>query len=318
MTTDRSRPPTFARFSRLWFGPAGLRTGWAALLYAAIVAVLMAGADWLARRLGLPFRLQGEVSAAHQVVFELAMCGAVLVATRVMSRIDRRAWLDFGLRAPRRLQHLLLGGACGLAAVSAIMALLVATGGATLAYSGMSLAAALEAGLTWAFAFALVAAAEELAFRGYLFFRLAQGIPPTAAAVLTSLAFGLAHMSNHGENMAGIVPVVIYGFVACLAIWRTGSLWWVFGVHATWDWSESFLFGAPNSGLVPSSSLLESHAIGPVWLSGGTVGPEGSVLVFPALGALAWVAWRALPATGDAARAASGTRPARGGAGRAG
>ncbi|MDN7750088.1 hypothetical protein QZN04_09665, partial [Burkholderia gladioli] len=44
-----------------------------ALQYAAIVAVLMAGADGLARRLGLPFRLQGEVSAAHQVVFELAM-----------------------------------------------------------------------------------------------------------------------------------------------------------------------------------------------------------------------------------------------------
>ncbi|AJK50323.1 CPBP family intramembrane glutamic endopeptidase [Burkholderia plantarii] len=316
---DRSRVAPRFRFRDLWFGAAGLRSGWAALLYAAIVAALMALADLAAARFDLPFRLQGKLTAAHQFVFELAMCGAVLVATRVMSRVDRRSWLDFGLRASGRVRHLLLGSLCGLVAVSTIMALLVATGGTTLTYSGGSLTAALEAGLTWALAFALVAAAEELAFHGYVFFRLARGTHPSAAAVLTSLAFGLSHMSNHGENLGGIVPVVIYGFVACLAIWRTGSLWWVFGMHATWDWAESFLFGAPTSGLMPARSLLESHAMGPVWLSGGTVGPEGSVLVFPALGALAWFVWRALPARTGTARDAAAPHPSvHGGTGHAG
>ncbi|WP_459621613.1 CPBP family intramembrane glutamic endopeptidase [Burkholderia sp. 3C] len=303
MHADRpSAIPPF-RFRHLWFGPQGLRAGWAALLYAAIVAVLMLGVDGAARGLDLPFRAEGELTAGQQFAFELAMCAAVLIATRAMGRIDRRSWLDIGLRAPQRLRHLLLGSACGLVAVAVIMTLLASTGGATLVYSGMSPLSALEAGLVWALAFAVVAAAEELAFRGYLFFRLARGLHPSAAAVLTSVAFGLSHMFNHGENMAGIVPVVIYGFVACLAIWRTGSLWWAFGMHAGWDWSESFLFGAPTSGLLPNVSLFESHAIGPVWWSGGTVGPEGSVLVFPALGALAWVAWRVLPATGEDAAA---------------
>lgn len=115
---------------------------------------------------------------------------------------------------------------------------------------------------------------------------------PVVAAALTSLAFGLSHVSNRNENIAGIVPVVIYGLVACLAIWRTGSLWWALGEHAMWDWSESFLFGAADSGLTAHDTLFKSHAIGPVWLSGGTVGPEASVLVFPALAALAYVAWR--------------------------
>ncbi|MFY4694142.1 CPBP family intramembrane glutamic endopeptidase [Burkholderia glumae] len=316
---DRSRVASRPRFRDLWFGPAGLRSGWAALLYAAIVAALLALADLAAARFDLPFRLQGNLKAGHQFLFELAMGGAVLIATRVMSRVDGRSWLDFGLQASDRARHLLLGGLCGLIAVSAIMALLVVTGGTTLTYSGGSFAAALGAGLTWALVFALLAAAEELAFHGYVFFRLARGTHPAVAAVLTSLAFGLSHISNHGENLGGIVPTVIYGFVASLAIWRTGSLWWVFGMHATWDWAESFLFGAPTSGLIPAQSLLESHAVGPVWLSGGTVGPEGSVLVFPALGALAWFAWRALPArTGSARDAAAPHRPVQGRAGRAG
>ncbi len=302
MPADRSSDIPPFRFRGLWFGPAGLRAGWAALLFVAIVAALVCAAAWAARRLDLPLHLQGELTAAHQVAFELAMCAAALVATRTMSGIDRRAWTRFGLRAPQRLRHLLLGAACGLAAVSVIMIVLAATGGATLVYSGMNPLSALEAALVWACAFALVAAAEELTFRGYLFFRLARGMHPAAAAVLTSVAFGLSHIANHGENLAGIVPVVIYGFVACLAIWRTGSLWWTFGMHAAWDWSESFLFGAPTSGLIPNISLFMSRATGPVWWSGGTVGPEGSVLVFPVLGALAWVAWRLLPLSGEAAR----------------
>lgn len=55
---DRSRVASRPRFRDLWFGPAGLRSGWAALLYAAIVAALLALADLAAARFDLPFRLR--------------------------------------------------------------------------------------------------------------------------------------------------------------------------------------------------------------------------------------------------------------------
>lgn len=280
------------RLKRIWYGAGGLRAGWAVLLYAAIVAAILLALGAAARIAHHPFRPRGDLSTAGQMPFELALCAAALIATHVMSRLDRRSWLDYGLRARRAALHFGWGAFCSLAAVSAIMGLLVATGGATIEYSGANRAAAFESAVTWACAFVLVALAEEIAFRGYAFFKLAQRTHPVVAAALTSLAFGLSHVSNRNENIAGIVPVVIYGLVACLAIWRTGSLWWALGEHAMWDWSESFLFGAADSGLTAHDTLFKSHAIGPVWLSGGTVGPEASVLVFPALAALAYVAWR--------------------------
>ncbi|AOJ06264.1 CPBP family intramembrane glutamic endopeptidase [Burkholderia mayonis] len=291
--TKTSRPPSLPpRLNRIWHGADGLRAGWAVLLYAAIVAAILLVLGYAARIVHHPFRQPSDLSAAGQIPFELALCAASLIATRVMSRIDHRAWLDYGLRAPRSVSHFVWGALCSLVAVSAIMGLLVLTGGATIEYSGANRTAALESALVWAAAFLLVALAEEIAFRGYAFFTLAQRTHPVVAAALTSLAFGISHVSNRNENIAGIVPVVIYGLVACVAIWRTGSLWWALGEHSMWDWSESFLFGAADSGLTAHDTLFKSHAIGPVWLSGGTVGPEASVLVFPALAALAYVAWR--------------------------
>ncbi|AHI82701.1 CPBP family intramembrane glutamic endopeptidase [Burkholderia thailandensis] len=288
-------PPSPPRLKRIWHGPDGLRAGWAVLLYAAIVAAIMLALGVAARIAHHPLHPRSDLSAAGQIPFELALCAAALIATHAMSRIDRRSWLDYGLRAPRGALHFVWGAFCSLAAVSAIMGLLVAAGGATIEYSGASRTAAFESAVAWAATFALVALAEEVAFRGYPFLKLARRTHPVVAAALTSLAFGISHVSNRNENIAGIVPVVIYGLVACLSIWRTGSLWWALGEHAMWDWSESFLFGAADSGLTAHDTLFRSHAIGPVWLSGGTVGPEASVLVFPALAALAYVAWRLPP-----------------------
>ncbi|WDD92946.1 CPBP family intramembrane metalloprotease [Burkholderia sp. FERM BP-3421] len=292
------------RLRTLWLGPRGLRAGWAALLYCALIAAIMAGFAWACRRLGHPFEFHGVMNAPTQIQFELALCIAALAATRAMAHLDRAPWLDFGLRAPRGAVQFTLGALCSVAIFSVLMLTLIALGGATTHHSGARAPVALVSGLQWAIAFVLVAAAEEIAFRGYVFFRLARGTHPVIATALTSFAFGLSHAANRGENLAGVVPVMIYGFVACLAIWRTGSLWWAIGLHATWDWSESFLFGAADSGLVAQGNLLTSQATGPVWLSGGTVGPEASVLVFPALAVLALIAWRGLPA-------AARQRPAR-------
>jgi membrane protease YdiL (CAAX protease family) len=61
-------------------------------------------------------------------------------------------------------------------------------------------------------------------------------------------------------------------------LWRTGNLWLAVGAHAGWDWGQSFFFGVSDSGFQAPGHLLNPHAAGPDWLSGGTVGPEGSVL----------------------------------------
>jgi hypothetical protein len=67
----------------------------------------------------------------------------------------------------------------------------------------------------------------------------------------------------------------------CLVLWRTGSLWWAIGFHTTWDWGQSFLYGVADSGIMVQHHLLATHPVGKPLLSGGTTGPEGSIVILP-------------------------------------
>jgi len=60
------------------------------------------------------------------------------------------------------------------------------------------------------------------------------------------------------------------------------------GFHAAWDWGETFFYSVPDSGMVSPGHLLSSALRGPDWLSGGSVGPEGSMLCFATI-AIVWI-----------------------------
>ncbi len=110
-----------------------------------------------------------------------------------------------------------------------------------------------------------------------------------------SISFGYIHGANPGEARIGLVAVVAIGFFFCLTLRRTGNLWWAVGFHMAWDWGESYLYSVPDSGTLLPRHLLNSSFHGPDWLTGGSVGPEGSYLVFVVIGAL-WVLFdRAYP-----------------------
>jgi hypothetical protein len=50
------------------------------------------------------------------------------------------------------------------------------------------------------------------------------------------------------------------------------------GFHLGYDWAETFFYGEPDSGLLPTGNFLTSTFSGPRWLTGGSVGPEASVI----------------------------------------
>jgi len=99
------------------------------------------------------------------------------------------------------------------------------------------------------------------------------------AAWVTSTLFGFVHTTNGGENWIGIFAAAAIGFVFCVSVRVTGSAWWAIGCHAAWDWAETFFYGAADSGLPAQGHYLTTGPAGPALWSGGTDGPEGSVLV---------------------------------------
>jgi hypothetical protein len=124
----------------------------------------------------------------------------------------------------------------------------------------------------------LGAAASETAFRGYPFQRLVEAVGPVLATLLLTMFFGLLDWHNIGLGTAGVLPVMLLQVILCMAYLRTGSLWMPWGIQLAWHFTMGALFGLPVSGVLRYSTIVQSEAHGPVWLTGSFFGPAGSVL----------------------------------------
>lgn len=77
----------------------------------------------------------------------------------------------------------------------------------------------------------------------------------------------------------GAVAIVLEaGFLLNAAYCLTRRLWFVIGLHLAWNFMLSGVFGLPVSGIDAGGGFLQGTVSGPVWLTGGTFGPEGSVI----------------------------------------
>lgn len=105
-----------------------------------------------------------------------------------------------------------------------------------------------------------------------------------------------AHLRNAGESSAGLFAVFLFGMLFCVMRLRTGALWYGIGLHAGWDWAQSFLFGVPDSGTVARGRAFVPSIDGVAWLTGGTAGPEASAITLALLlGVLCLLALRPGP-----------------------
>lgn len=281
----------------LFVGREGIRTGWRLAIFVVLVGVTSAPLTfYLAHR-----PLRWLVSPMGNFTAKALTFGSVLLASWVMARIERRHIEDYGLPLrPGFGTHLVGGLALGLAAISLLVGALWAVGAAHFAVSPIPLQTAVAYAVLWGGSMFATALAEEYLTRGYPLVTLARGIGFWPAAIVLSLAFGALHLGNPGETPLGIAGTVLLGLVFCYSVRATGSLWLAVGVHAAWNWGETFLYGVPNSGLLLQGHALQGAFAGPAWLTGGSAGPEGSLLALPVIGLLFVGIRRARPAASHA------------------
>jgi hypothetical protein len=297
----REPPPEepTTRAESVFANDAGLRPWRRLLLYLAIVLtpwLLMKLAEHLAGPAGQAPAIQ-QLSPVLEGIEEAMQFGYVFFATWIMSRIEDRDVLDYGLQpSGGTVRRLLAGTGWGLLCMSLLIFTLWSTH--HLVFTGVlqhGAGAALN-GAAWAFALLAVALFEEFFFRGYMLFivtlcfvdllrrrfRRTNSTDAAAfwcAAICISFVFGFVHSANPGESAIGLVCAGLAGLVFAFTLWRTGSLWWAIGFHAAWDWAQSFLFGVADSGGISAGRLLSSRPRGSALMSGGSTGPEGSLFV---------------------------------------
>jgi len=251
-----------------------------AIAFLVLAVVLVAGSAIGLHALGINFHDKTPIEKPIAIVGTYITLAMSLLATWIMARIEGRSWLDFGLRGgPQGARHFGYGLLVGFVSMIAVALVIHFAGGMTIHPAAFT-PAAIGLALMWAVGFLGTGLFEETAFRGYLFKRLGEATSFPIAAIATSLLFGLAHMSSGFDAGLALVNAVLVGGILAISIQLTGSLWWAIGFHAAWDYVESYCLGAADSGLRLQGALFHADPAGPIWLSGGGSGPEGSVITF--------------------------------------
>lgn len=288
-------PPSSGLPDRIFLNDEGLRAGWSLLIYAAFLLMLeFVGQMIVGQFVGPAIE---SFSPQNVLIGEILSFASAYGAALLMAQLEKRSAGVYGLPLPGAFGKLFWQGvALGLSEIALLMTMITVFGGYSFGKIVMHGSALWGLGLLWALAFVAVGLSEEFLFRGYMQYTLARGLGFWPSAIALSLVFGAVHLRNPGEGPVGAASVAATGLVFALALRRTGNLWLAVGWHASYDFGETFLFSVPNSGVVYDQHLSAAALHGKPWLTGGTVGPEGSVFSFLILGASALVIHFLFPA----------------------
>ena len=227
-----------------------------------VVATILAGGD--GAQGAEPWALLLGAAAGSAV----AVGGYLLL----VGPLGRRPGL--GLRGPGKLTELGAGLLAGTALISLAVGLIALLGGYRA--TGFSASPQLLAPLAIGIGAGVI---EEILFRGILLRVLDAWLGSWAALGITSLLFGLIHMTNPGASLVTALGLVIEaGVLLGAAYLLTRRLWFAIGLHIAWNAVQAGVFSSTVSGTGEQRGLLLAEMDGPAWLTGGAMGIEGSAV----------------------------------------
>ncbi|MEA3062251.1 MAG: protease family protein [Sphingomonadales bacterium] len=272
--------------------------GWGLALFALVLLAGTAAAlavAWTGARLAgdRALILFSPGTSVGQLAY-VAMVPATLAAYAGLVRFgERRAVSELALDLAAVVE-IQIGLALGAAMMAVAVALLLIAGAATLAPQPVTsiwnaVALSLQSGFV-----------EEVLFRLVVLRLLWRAFGPWPALALSALLFGLLHLANPNSSWFAAIAIAVEAGIMLAAFYiLTGRLWVSIGVHAGWNFTQGWLFGAAVSGtndFFGGPLSLHPAAGMPQWLSGGAFGPEASfagLLVGTAVGLFTLhLAWR--------------------------
>ena len=268
-----------------------LRHFWrAAIFFLLMMYILPWAFGPVVNRLAEAIHLQPTLNAAAIAFDEIVLFITALIPTALFAGYERRRLDSYGLPIRKALGTRTWEGAViGFITAGLVGLGMLVLGGMRingLASHGGTLANSI---LTWLAASIVIGIAEEFAFRGYLLQALWRSIGFwPAAAITTAIFVALHYFYKPGENIWDVVTLTSLALLLCYSVLRTGNLWFAVGFHVAFDYVQLFVIGTPNGGQFPVGRLFDVSFLGPNWLTGGSLGTEASVLMYPIM-ALLWI-----------------------------
>lgn len=238
---------------------------WILLLIAGLIlSMLLYGIS------GVPAMVQGWLGWVLSILMAAAMLGLYALAVRLFEG----AWPK-DLPLCKCLPHTGLGLLIGLGFFVLVVGIMMLAGAYHIS-DWIFDWKVLLGHFVW---FLLVAVGEEIIFRGVLFRWIDERFGFWWAIGISALIFGLVHWMNpNGTLWAGIAIAIEAGLLLGAAYKWSGTLWLPIGIHWAWNFSQGNIFGFAVSGNSAGESLIQAAVNGPDWLTGGTFGPEASVI----------------------------------------
>lgn len=260
-----------------------LRSGWRAgiFLFAFIFVSVTIGTATLA-----VFATAGIESKAGSPIF-LVVNGLTSLITALVIGWLCGKWLEslpfraLGASFTKSwLKHLIVGSAVGAFTLAFAVAIAFGFGGERFVLNVEAGTEAVARSLAVSLlVFAAASAFEEAFFRGYLLQTFERSGLAWLAILLTSLFFGAVHAGNPNAGVISTLNTILAGIWFSVAYLKTRDLWFVWGLHLMWNFTQGSIFGIEVSGLteITANPLLKEIDTGPTWLTGTTYGIEGGI-----------------------------------------
>jgi len=127
---------------------------------------------------------------------------------------------------------------------------------------------------------ALATLAHALAIYGYGFQRLIEATGPVRATMilvlLTAVRAAFTPTAYGTPDGTRVLVAMLIAVLLSLCWLRTHGLWLLWGLSFAWAVCIAVLFGLPLGGDNSFSSIVDTRAAGPAWLTGGEYGPAAA------------------------------------------
>lgn len=230
--------------------------------------------------------------ASYRLVAAIAGCVALVATYWGAVRFgERRGVPELALR--RAPGDLLLGLGIGAALLSGIVGVLWLCGWVVIEPRqvdrvALALRDSIRSGVV-----------EELVLRLVIFRLLWRSLGIWPALVSAALLFGALHLANPDSSWFAAACLIAGEGIGIGLYLITGRIWSAIGMHAAWNFTQGWVFGATVSGIneIAGGPLTLHPAKNiPVILSGGGFGPEASLaallISLPASVVLLLWAWK--------------------------
>lgn len=125
----------------------------------------------------------------------------------------------------------------------------------------------------------LQSSTEEIESRGFVFGKMSQeGVPVALACIVSSFYFSFLHAHNTGFNIIPAVSIFMAGLLFVLGYYYFKTIWFSFMLHTTWNFTQDFIFGLPDSGHPAAASIFSSTIKGSGFFYDEVFGIEGSFM----------------------------------------